>query len=165
MDRILLSFGCLRGILHYVVCNMAQPRRKAQGAPKWLRGGRVTWSEIELARLVAQGIPTSVLADVVELGVLTREEVTRLIVPRRTLAHRKRRRERLSPDESDRLARVLLLRDIALRTFDDAEKAGGWLRTPNRALSGEIPLGLVVTSIGARLVEDALLRIEHGVYT
>jgi putative toxin-antitoxin system antitoxin component (TIGR02293 family) len=144
---------------------MAQRRRKAQGAAKWLRGGRGTWSELELARLVAQGIPTSVLADVVELGVLTREEVTRLIVPRRTLAHRKRRGEHLSPDESDRLARVLQLRDIALKTFDgDAEKASAWLRTSNRALSGEIPLELVVTSTGARLVEDALLRIEHGVY-
>jgi putative toxin-antitoxin system antitoxin component (TIGR02293 family) len=135
-------------------------------AAKWLRGGRSSWSEIELAQLVAQGIPTSVLADVVELGVLTREEVTRFIVPRRTLAHRKRRREHLSAEESDRLARVLELRDIALRTFDgDAEKASAWLRMPNRALSGEVPLELVVTSAGARLVEDALLRIEHGVYT
>jgi putative toxin-antitoxin system antitoxin component (TIGR02293 family) len=146
---------------------MAQRRRKAQtGAAKWLRGGRGTWSELELARLVAQGIPTSVLADVVEHSLLTREEVTRLIVPRRTLAHRKRRGEHLSPDESDRLARVLHLHDIALQTFDgDTEKVGAWLRTPNRALSGEVPLGLVVTSTGARLVEDALLRIEHGVYT
>jgi putative toxin-antitoxin system antitoxin component (TIGR02293 family) len=146
---------------------MAQPRRKApSGAAKWLRGGREAWSELDLARLVAQGIPISVLTDVVELGVLTREEVTRLIVPRRTLAHRKRRREHLSPDESDRLARVLHLHDIALRTFDgDAEKASAWLRTPNRALSGEIPLELVETSTGARVVEDTLLRIEHGVYT
>jgi uncharacterized protein (DUF2384 family) len=30
---------------------------------------------------------------------------------------------------------------------------------------GEIPLDLIVTSTGARLVEDALLRIEHGVYS
>jgi putative toxin-antitoxin system antitoxin component (TIGR02293 family) len=145
---------------------MAQPRRRAQsGAAKWLRGGRREWSGIELARRVSEGIPLSVLAEVVDAGVLTRDEVTRLIVPRRTLAHRKRRREHLSPEESDRLARVLDLHDTALRTFDDAEKASAWLRTPNRALSGEIPLDLVVTSTGARLVEDALLRIEHGIYS
>jgi putative toxin-antitoxin system antitoxin component (TIGR02293 family) len=146
---------------------MAQPRRKPQaGAAKWLRGARSTWSELELARLVAQGIPTSLLSDVVEQGVLTREEVTDLVVPRRTLAHRKRRGELLSPDESDRLARVLHLHEIALQTFDgDAGKVSLWLRTPNRALSGEIPLALVVTSAGARMVEDALLRIEHGVYS
>ena len=146
---------------------MAQPRRKAHpGAGKWLRGGRQAWSELELARLVAEGIPIAVLADVIEQAILTRDEVTRLIVPRRTLAHRKRRGEHLSPDESDRLARVLHLHEVALETFDgDREKVNTWLRTPNRALSGEIPLALVVTSTGARLVEDALLRMSHGVFT
>src|SRR5688572_33263563 len=149
------------------MCNMAHPRRKAQpAASKWLRGGREAWSELELARLIAQGIPTSLLVEVIDQGILTRDEVTRLILPRRTLAHRKRRGEHLSPDESDRLARVLHLHRIALETFDgDAGKVSTWLRTPNRALSGEIPLDLIVTSTGARLVEDALLRIEHGVYT
>ena len=97
------------------------------------------------------------------MGVLTREEAARLIVPKRTLAHRKRRREHLSPDESDRLARVLHLHKVALQTFDeDADKVSRWLRTPNRALSGEIPLDLIVTSGGARLAEDVLLRLEHG---
>jgi putative toxin-antitoxin system antitoxin component (TIGR02293 family) len=132
----------------------------------WLRGGREAWSELELARLIAQGIPTSLLGEVVEQGILDRDEIARLILPRRTLAHRKRRGEHLSPDESDRLARVLHLHRIALDTFDgEAEKVSRWLRTPNRALSGEVPLDLIVTSPGARLVEDALLRIEHGVFT
>jgi putative toxin-antitoxin system antitoxin component (TIGR02293 family) len=146
---------------------MAQPRRKPSGgASRWLGGGKREWSGIERARRVAEGIPTTVLREVVDAGVLTRDEITRLILPRRTLAHRKRRREHLSPAESDRLARVLDLYDVALRTFDaDAEMASAWLRAPNRALSGEIPLDLVVTSTGARLVEDALLRIEHGVYS
>jgi putative toxin-antitoxin system antitoxin component (TIGR02293 family) len=146
---------------------MAHQRRKAQpAASRWLRGGRETWSELELARLIAKGIPTSLLGEVVERGILSRDEITRLILPRRTLAHRKRRGEHLSPDESDRLARVLHLHRIALETFDgDAEKVSTWLRTPNRAISGEIPLDLIVTSPGARLVEDALVRIEHGVFT
>lgn len=101
-----------------------------------------------------------------EQGILSRDEVTRLILPRRTLAHRKRRGEHLSPDESDRLARVLHLHRIALETFDgETETVSRWLRTPNRALSGEIPLDLIVTSTGARLVEDALLRLAHGVFT
>jgi putative toxin-antitoxin system antitoxin component (TIGR02293 family) len=146
---------------------MAQPRRKAHpGAGKWLRGGRQTWSELELARLVAEGIPIEVLSDVIEQGVLTRDEVTRLIVPRRTLAHRKRRGEHLSLDESDRLARVLHVHEVARGTFDgDVDKVSTWLRTPNRALAGEVPLAMVVTSAGARLVEDVLLRIEHGVFS
>ena len=145
---------------------MAQRRRAQTGAAKWLRGGRDAWSEIELARLIAEGVPVSVLASVVERGILTRDEVTRLIIPRRTLAHRKRRGERLSPDESDRLVRVLHLHDAALRTFDATRTrrrpgcARQIVRCPARS-----PLELIVTSTGARLVEDALLRIEHGVYT
>ena len=148
------------------MCKMAHARRRAPiGASRWLRGGREAWSELELARLIAQGIPTSLLGEVMEAGILSRDEVTRLILPRRTLAHRKRRGEHLSPDESDRLARILHLHRVALATFDrDAEKVRTWLRTPNRALSGEVPLDLIVTSTGARLVEDALLRIEHGVF-
>jgi putative toxin-antitoxin system antitoxin component (TIGR02293 family) len=146
---------------------MAQPRRKVQaGAGKWPGGGRRVSSELDVARRVAEGLPTSVLSTAVKQGVLSRDEVTRFIVPRRTLAHRKRRREDLSLEESDRLQRVLNLDRIAVHTFDgDTDKARTWLRVPNRALSGEIPLELVVTTIGARLVEDALLRIEHGVYS
>ena len=141
-------------------------RKPGMRAATWLRGGGRAWSELDLARLVAEGIPTSLLGEAVEMGVLTREEVARLIVPKRTLAHRKRRGEHLSPDESDRLARVFHLHKVALRTFDeDADKVGRWLRTPNRALSSEIPLDLIVTSGGARLVEDVLLRLEHGVFT
>ena len=145
---------------------MAHPRRKASpGAAKWLRTGQA-WSELELAHLIAEGIPTSAVNDVVDEGVITREEVTRLIVRRRTLAHRKRRGEKLSRDESDRFARVLHLHQLARRVFDnDGTKVGTWLRAPNRALSGATPLDLVVTSAGARLAEDVLLRIEHGVYT
>lgn len=152
---------------HLLLCNMAHPRRKAPvGTAKWIRGAGQAWSELELARLITQGIPTSAVSDVVDEGVITREEVTQLIVPRRTLAHRKRRGEKLSRDESDRFARVLHLYQLARRTFDDdGDKVRAWLRTPNRALSGDTPLALVVTSAGARLAEDVLLRIEHGVYT
>lgn len=145
---------------------MAHSRRKPATAAHWLRRARKEWSDLELARRVAAGIPIDVLPEVLEAGVLTREELSRLIVPRRTLAHRKRRGEHLSPDESDRLARVLRLHDAGLRTFDgDERKVHTWLRRPNRALSGETPLELVITSAGARVVEDVLLRIEHGVHS
>jgi putative toxin-antitoxin system antitoxin component (TIGR02293 family) len=145
---------------------MAQPRRKPARTTRWLRNGRQQWSDLELARMVAEGIPTSVLPELVDEGILTREEVSRLIVPRRTLAHRKRRGERLSPDESDRLARVLHVHDVGLQVFDGNEDmVRTWLRNPNRALGGEAPLDLVTSSAGARLVEDTLRRLEHGVYS
>jgi putative toxin-antitoxin system antitoxin component (TIGR02293 family) len=48
--------------------------------------------------------------------------------------------------------------------FGDPEVAREWLLTPNPALDHEIPLRLLRTGSGARVVEAVLIRIEHGVY-
>lgn len=133
------------------------------GGPKVVRGG--VSSELDLAKAVADGLPTGSVKSVVEHGVLSTAEIERYVVPRRTLAHRRKRREPLSPDESDRLARIARVAALANETFQDVEKARAWLRRPNRALRGQIPLDLLVTSTGARLVEDLLGRIATGVFS
>jgi putative toxin-antitoxin system antitoxin component (TIGR02293 family) len=45
------------------------------------------------------------------------------------------------------------------------EQAARWLHTPNRALSGQMPLELLDTDLGSRQVEEVLGRIEHGVFS
>ena len=37
-----------------------------------------------------------------------------------------------------------------------------WLRKPKRFLHDEIPLAALASSEGARLVEERLLQLEHG---
>jgi hypothetical protein len=39
-----------------------------------------------------------------------------------------------------------------------------WLKSPNATFSGQTPLSLLDTEIGAELVMDTLGRIEHGVF-
>jgi uncharacterized protein (DUF2384 family) len=39
------------------------------------------------------------------------------------------------------------------------------LRKPNRALKGNRPIDLLESDLGSRMVERALGRIEHGVYS
>lgn len=65
---------------------------------------------------------------------------------------------------ADRLARVARLLATADETFGAAEKAHRWLRKPNRGLGGQVPLELLATDTGARLVEQALGRIDHGIF-
>lgn len=127
--------------------------------------GREVESEFDLVRLVRSGLPPSALETVIGRGVLSRREAEQLIVPRRTLSHRKRRGESLTTDESDKLARVVRVAALAEETFQNAEKAHGWLRDPNRALGGERPIDLLETEGGARLVEQILGRIAHGVFS
>jgi putative toxin-antitoxin system antitoxin component (TIGR02293 family) len=87
-------------------------------------------------------------------------------IPLRTLARRKKLKDRLRPDESDRLLRVARVYKLALDLFEsDRPAALAWLKRPNRALNGKTPLRLAATDVGAIEVERLVSRIEHGVTT
>lgn len=86
-------------------------------------------------------------------------------IPERTLARRKKE-NRLSPEESERLLRISKLFEDSLRLFDgDREAAVNWLRTPKKALRSQSPLHFARTEIGAREVENLIGRLEHGVFS
>ena len=68
---------------------------------------------------------------------------------------RKRKSEaRLSPAESDRLARAVRLIARAEESLSGRERAHRWLRAPNRALEGRRPLDLLDSDAGTRMVEE-----------
>jgi putative toxin-antitoxin system antitoxin component (TIGR02293 family) len=110
-----------------------------------------------------RGLPFASLAAVASGFAIAPAELTRILhVPARTLARRKKE-SRLHADESDRLFRLGRIAALAEETLGDRGKAGRWLHAPNFALGGEAPLDLLDTDLGARQVEDVLLRIAHGV--
>jgi putative toxin-antitoxin system antitoxin component (TIGR02293 family) len=132
-------------------------------------GGRQTMgvavtSRLDLARAVRAGLRVGVLSWLIDNKVLTLLEVEH-IIPRRTIAYRKRHGATLSPSESDRLARVARIVALAEETMQSKEKAARWLRLANRGLGGDRPLDLLDTDEGARLVETILTRLAHGVYS
>jgi putative toxin-antitoxin system antitoxin component (TIGR02293 family) len=94
-------------------------------------------------------------------GKLTLSEIDRLVLPRKTLSHR-RILGSLTPDQSDRLSRVLRMIDLAETMFGDPAKARTWLRRPTPLLDGESPLDRLDTDFGIRQVEAILGRIDHG---
>jgi putative toxin-antitoxin system antitoxin component (TIGR02293 family) len=122
-------------------------------------------SELDLAELIHAGLPTRAVDVVLKSGLLLATELYDLVVPRRTLAHRKEKQKTLSADQSDRLARVVRVTYRAREALDDREKAARWLRKENRALGGKRPIDLLESDVGARMVERILGRIEHGVYS
>jgi putative toxin-antitoxin system antitoxin component (TIGR02293 family) len=119
----------------------------------------------ELAQSVRRGLPISSLDAIIERFGLGREQVAQVLhLPARTLA-RRRKQERLTPEESDRLFRLARVAAQATDVLGGREKAGRWLLRRNRALGGETPLSLLDTDPGASQVEEVLGRIEHGVYS
>lgn len=122
-------------------------------------------SEFDLASAAVAGIPAEAASRVVKAGLLTADELYELIIPRRTLERRHEAGQPLTVVESDRLLRTVRVIVRAVKALDSVEKAHRWLRTPNRALRGERPIGLLETDIGARMIEGVLGRIEHGVHS
>lgn len=120
---------------------------------------------LALAREVREGFPVEAVDELIDSELIRQEDLFRLVIPRRTLSHRKSKGEPLTPEESNRLARVAGVVVAALELFGGTEPARRWLHRPNRALEGRTPLDLLDSDAGARVVEQVLGRIEHGVHT
>ena len=91
------------------------------------------------------------------------DEIHALVVPKRTLARRLSDGEPLTVEETDKAVRLARVDRLAAKVFGDAAKAHRWLRKPKKALSGETPLAYLATEAGARVVEEMLHRIDHGI--
>lgn len=116
----------------------------------------------ELARLVRDGLPYAALERLIADGVVSEREVETHFIPRRTLFAR-RQKGTLSREQSDLVARIARIQALADSVFDTRDIAKGWLRHGNGALAGQVPLTLLDTEEGGRLVEAILWRIVHGI--
>jgi putative toxin-antitoxin system antitoxin component (TIGR02293 family) len=53
---------------------------------------------------------------------------------------------------------------MAERVFGESERAWRWLRKPKRRFDGKKPVEMLGTEAGARLVEEAIGQIDHGIF-
>lgn len=127
--------------------------------------GKRPRTQLDFIPLLREGLPYGALEAITKKLDLSIETVSSsLQLARRTLARRKEQ-GRLGSPESERLVRLAGVATSAMTVLGSLEKATLWLTTHNRALGGVTPLSLLDTDVGARAVEDLLLRIEHGVYS
>lgn len=113
---------------------------------------------------VESGVPVATIANFVSASGLALSDIYAIVIPARTLKHRKARKEALSPDESDKLARLTRIYDHAVRTLGDKDKALHWLNKPLRRFEARSPLHMLRTEVGARMVEEMLGQIDHGMF-
>lgn len=114
--------------------------------------------------VIRGGIPATAVDSIRNAVGLSQSELARVLgIPERTLARRKREGV-LNSEESSKLLRLARVVSRARQVFDDRGAAVDWLKSPNVVLSGNAPLNLLDTDIGAESVLDTLGRIEHGVF-
>jgi len=129
-------------------------------------GGKLGVSRIrsdrDLASLVEKQLPPETIRSLVSGG-LSDAEAYRLIVPRRTLAHRVAKHQPLSKEESDKAVRVARIAALAEQVFGESARAWRWLRKPKRRFAGKTPVDMLATEAGARLVEELVFQIDDGI--
>ncbi|MCK1741911.1 DUF2384 domain-containing protein [Bradyrhizobium sp. 139] len=85
------------------------------------------------------------------------------IVPKPTLERRRKHKQHLTTDESDRLARVAKVFAFGLEIFRDEAKVRDFLNRPHPMLDDKVPLELALaTGPGADAVVNLLGRAAYG---
>lgn len=120
-------------------------------------------TESEILRIVEGRLAPSVIKRLAALG-LDRGEIDAVVIPARTLQHRRSRREKLTVEESDRVLRVLRVLSLAESVYGSRERALAWLRRLHARLDGRTPLSLLKTDTGSRIVEELLIQIDEGMF-
>ncbi|WP_186177298.1 antitoxin Xre/MbcA/ParS toxin-binding domain-containing protein [Burkholderia gladioli] len=116
----------------------------------------------ELEARVRDGLPKSALRAGVEHavgGADARRSLLARIIPEATY---KRRRDRLTPDESEKAERLARVVATAVYVWDDAEDARAFLAAPHALLEGRAPLDVALTELGARRGEGVLWQLFYG---
>lgn len=138
-----------------------QPARVADmmGGERTL--GRDIRTVTDLRHAVEDGLPISALDCVVRH--VSRDdrsaaELKYRIIPKTTL----RRRQRLDPEESQRLERLARMTALAEQVWEDAELAHEFLNSVQPQLDGDRPVDLARTDLGTRQVETLLMKIEYA---
>jgi putative toxin-antitoxin system antitoxin component (TIGR02293 family) len=113
---------------------------------------------------VESGIPITTMSTFAETSGIPLKDLYEVVIPARTLKHRRSRREPLSLDESDKLTRLVRIFDQAVAVFGDIDRARAWLNKPKKRFDSRTPLTMLRTEIGGRMVEEMLGQIEYGMF-
>jgi putative toxin-antitoxin system antitoxin component (TIGR02293 family) len=113
---------------------------------------------------IERGVPLATLDQFSGYSGIPLKDILEAVIPLRTLKHRRERKESLNIDESDRLARVARLYDLAIRVFGNPDKARRWLTRPKDRFDGRTPVNMMRSDAGGRGVEEMLYQIDDGMF-
>ncbi|MBV9392403.1 MAG: DUF2384 domain-containing protein [Verrucomicrobia bacterium] len=117
----------------------------------------------EMVSIVRKGLKSNIYGWLRQALAVSDGKLSTVIRVSQRTVKRRLRDGRFRPDESERLIRVAKLAERAREVFGNVESAREWLKSPQFALGGEIPLEYADTEPGAQVVEDLLGRLEHGI--
>jgi putative toxin-antitoxin system antitoxin component (TIGR02293 family) len=116
------------------------------------------WKDVE------RGLPLSTLEEFSAYSGIAVRDLSGVVIPARTLKHRRQRNETLNADESDRLARVAKIYELAVKVYGDREDGREWLTGTMRRFDERTPLSMLRTEKGEEAVQEFLIQIDEGMF-
>ncbi len=130
-----------------------------------LGGRRVLQRDVatlaDLERVVIDGLPIGSLDETARYVAADRKAAAAIkdrLVPRATRS----RRQRLKLAESERVARLARIMALAEFVWEGKEDARTFMSEPHALFGDQTPLALAETELGARRVEDLLMKLEYS---
>lgn len=116
----------------------------------------------EVRQVVEEGLPVEAVRqlqqELARMGVARPSAYVESIASRASRS----RRPKLTPEEGEKLVRVASILVRALAVWEDEDGASDFLTAPHPELNGAAPIDRALSEIGARQVEDLLLKLDLG---
>ena len=123
---------------------------------------------LDVHEALASGLPGAALTHLIDNLVSLRDPASiekAVGISRRTFQRRKvAPRKPLSQEQSGRTWKFAEILAKATAVLGSQEEAEQWLERPAVGLDRRLPIDLLATPAGVRIVEDFLERLEYGVY-
>lgn len=127
--------------------------------------GHAIRSEMDLHKLGRLGVTKKVLVTLAGNINMPLAAISRMLhVTERTL-QRKEDEDRLNGAVTEQILQIAEVYARGSEVFDSTEDFQAWITTSNRSLGNQKPIDLLSSRYGAKMVIDALGRIEYGVFS
>lgn len=87
-----------------------------------------------------------------------------LHLSKRTMQRYKKETLSFKPFQSEIILQVVLIFQKGHDVFGSEIKFNNWINTDNLSFGGSKPKDLLENTFGIRMIEDELIRIEHGLF-
>jgi putative toxin-antitoxin system antitoxin component (TIGR02293 family) len=118
----------------------------------------LSWRDIE------RGVPITLLEEFSAYSDIPLKDLLEVVIPPRTLKHRRQRQQPLSVEESDRFFRVVRMYELAVKVYADRQDGRNWLLGRMHRFDDRTALSMLRTQAGEHAVEEFLIQIDEGMF-
>lgn len=120
---------------------------------------------LDVVTYIRAGLPYDTVDNILRKTCVSRKELSTILHISTRQMNRYQHDDLLSAEQSGFVYEFSRIYVRGLDIFGDQETFEKWLQRPQMALGMQVPLSLLDTSEGFRLVGDVLSQIEYGFYS